>query len=330
MIAWIANNAPWMRDSPVNTGFFVLRNGAASPRAQGFISRWWHFAHAANAHLQGPLYEQAALQRMWPMRGVEALSDGNKTGPEWRYMSETSDGITTSARTPVTHAMSLHGTVAREATFRKALAKHQAAASRRGKGLAATRCCRTAYHEGAQVAFVIVRAFNHSLAALSKLATPHPPVFDRQLQLDSEATPQQARRARSAQAKLMRGWSCERDVNAPVPCLPSSLASESPFLKKYCPKFDKAIHECAQLCEEHPQCVVFLHNLYGHCYLRTARGVVTAETSPSHGTMLCRRSGVTAPQEPQGESEEAMPTRQRRHDRLGMDWEYQPHLTNSK
>ena len=93
MIAWIANNAPWMRDSPVNTGFFVLRNGAASPRAQGFISRWWHFAHAANAHLQGPLYEQAALQRMWPMRGVEALSDGNKTGPEWRYMSETSDGI---------------------------------------------------------------------------------------------------------------------------------------------------------------------------------------------------------------------------------------------
>ena len=172
--------------------------------------------------------------------------------------------------------------------------------------------------------------FNHSLAALSKLATPHPPVFDRQLQLDSEATPQQARRARSAQAKLMRGWSCERDVNAPVPCLPSSLASESPFLKKYCPKFDKAIHECAQLCEEHPQCVVFLHNLYGHCYLRTARGVVTAETSPSHGTMLCRRSGVTAPQEPQGESEEAMPTQQRRHDRLGMDWEYQPHLTNSK
>ena len=92
-------------------------------------------------------------------------------------------------------------------------------------------------------------------------------------------------KARSAQRAILSDYACRRDVVTGFRCLPTN----DPVLGAYCPQIDKALHECAQLCNEHPRCAAFVHNKRGMCWMHDKVGTPVPETNPVHGTRHCSK-----------------------------------------
>ena len=312
--AWFPDNWPFVKDSPVNSAFFVLAarggrqrqtphvRGHKAEGARSLISRWWGTNVSAH-NMEGPFFEQAALTSMWPVAGAAILGAHDttaKANSTWRFM--TGDAFGGQLRpddaggTPVTHVLSLHNTQRRERAFRNTnLAIALDAAAARGTPLQTG--CRPR-HSG-RTRFFAVHAFNDTLPPsrrdASPLAVERPPRFDKELKTLSQPTQWVREQLAAAEKAAMAAHVCKPAATlvprSQADMFNSCLATE--VGRSRCPIIGTLFAECAALCNERSACEAFLHTSYDHCFL-LPRQCMVQEAPKGMGLTIClKRTSLT-------------------------------------